>query len=312
MSGKSKITEGVQAQAAEAQTAEAQAVGMQSAEKQAAEMQSADAQPVEMLHEDALRAKIRTAWAGCRLVCYQKTDSTNVRAAQLAEEGAAHGMLVVADAQSDGRGRRGRSWASPKGKNVYFSLLLRPAFPPDKASMLTLVMALAVKETIEEVCGTEAKIKWPNDIVVSGKKVTGILTELRMQGTAIDHVVIGVGINVKAQAFAPEYAEHATSLETEVQRKISKEQLIAGVMAHFEKAYDLFLQTMDLSLLCEAYNAALVNCGREVRVLDPKGEYTGIAQGINHKGELLVQLTDKTVQEVYAGEVSVRGIYGYV
>lgn len=299
MSEQSKITEDMQTQAVEAQ---AQAVGMQSAQTQ----------PVEMLHEDALRAKIRTAWAGCRLVCYQETDSTNVRAAQLAEEGAAHGMLVVADAQSAGRGRRGRSWASPKGKNVYFSLLLRPAFPPDKASMLTLVMALAVKETIEEVCGTEAKIKWPNDIVVGGKKVTGILTELRMQGTAIDHVVIGVGINVKEQVFAPEYAEHATSLETEVQREISREQLIAGVMAHFEKGYDLFLQTMDLSLLCEAYNAALVNCGREVRVLDPKGEYTGLAQGINHKGELLVQLQDKTVQEVYAGEVSVRGIYGYV
>ena len=302
MCAESNITESALTEAAVGQLTETQAVGMQFAQAQSAEM----------LHIDVLRAQMRTAWAGRVLVYYPETDSTNIRATYLAGEGAAHGSLVMADAQSAGRGRRGRSWASPAGRNVYFSLLLRPEFAPDKASMMTLVMALAVKEAIEEVCGVEAKIKWPNDIVVNGKKVTGILTELRMQGTAIDHVVIGVGINVKEQTFAPEFAEHATSLETEAQRALSREQLIATVMAHFEKAYDLFLQTLDLSRLCEAYNAALVNCGREVRVLDPHGAYTGLARGINNKGELLVQLPDKTVQVVFAGEVSVRGIYGYV
>lgn len=259
-----------------------------------------------------LESRLHTKWAGRRLAFYDSIGSTNVQAKLLAEEGAPEGTLVLADEQKTGRGRRGRGWQSPPGMNVYFTLVLKPDYAPNDASMVTLVMALAVKEAITEVCGMKAGIKWPNDIVVNGKKTTGILTEMSLEGAYIQHVVIGVGINVKKQSFPAELADTATSLEAESGKPVSRALLVQKVMEHFEEDYELFLQKKDLSFLQERYNAYLVNLDREVRVLDPAGEYTGIAKGINKKGELLVQMPDGSINEVYAGEVSVRGIYGYV
>ena len=178
--------------------------------------------------------------------------------------------------------------------------------------MLTLVMAIAAAVGIKETCGAEAVIKWPNDIVVGGKKVCGMLTELSVQQEYIQYVVIGVGINVGLQEFAPEIASVAACLEQECGRKVSRARLIANIMRAFESYYELFVKILDFTQLRDVYNGLLVNCDREVRVLDPKGEYTGISKGINNTGELLVELPDGSQVEVYAGEVSVRGIYGYV
>lgn len=268
-------------------------------------------------------------------ICFfQSTDSTNIRAKEAAQNGAEHGTLVVADMQTAGKGRRGRAWDSPQGKNIYFTLILKPEFTPDKASMLTLVMALAVAKGMDAVVKTADKeecngevpdgvqsregalsyprIKWPNDLVMNGKKVCGILTELGLKGNAIDHVLIGVGINVYEQEFAPELADKASSLETEWGMKVSRPDLLAAILDEFWKAYELFCEKEDLSLLAEAYNQRLINKDRDVCVLDPKGEYTGRAKGITTTGELRVELQDGREELVYAGEVSVRGIYGYV
>lgn len=266
----------------------------------------------DVLSKDELESRLHTKWAGKNLEYHESLGSTNVRARLLAEEGAPEGTLVVADAQTAGRGRRGRSWTSPAGKNLYFTILLRPDFIPDKAPMLTLVMALAVQRAIAEISGCKTDIKWPNDIVLNGKKVTGILTEMSVQSDYIDNVVIGVGINVKPQEFAPELADKAASLEAELGQSISRALLLEKIMEHFERDYALFLKQLDLSLLMQDYNACLVNHGREVEVLEPTGAYKGTAEGINEKGELLVRLPDGRINEIYAGEVSVRGIYGYV
>ena len=143
-----------------------------------------------------LKSRIRNQWAGRELYFYGETGSTNTDAKRLGEEGAPHGTVVAADMQTAGRGRRGRTWESPAGKDIYFSILLRPEFAPDKAAGLTLVMALAVARAVEEKCGVEAGIKWPNDVVVNGKKICGILTEMTVETDYIQHVVTGVGINV--------------------------------------------------------------------------------------------------------------------
>ncbi|MCM1215238.1 MAG: biotin--[acetyl-CoA-carboxylase] ligase [Lachnospiraceae bacterium] len=266
----------------------------------------------DIFSEEELKSRMHTKWAGRELIFYEKTGSTNIQAKLLAEEGAPSGTLVVAEQQTQGRGRRGRTWASPAGRNLYFTLLLKPDFAPDKASMLTLVMALAVQGAVTELCGIEVGIKWPNDVVINGKKVTGILTEMSVQGEYIQHVVIGVGVNVKKQEFVPELEGRAASLEQESGRPVSRAALLEKIMEHFEADYALFIRKLNLSLLTDAYNAVLVNCGREVRVLDPAGEYTGQAEGINEKGELCVHTADGKLKKVYAGEVSVRGVYGYV
>ena len=214
--------------------------------------------------------------------------------------------------QTAGRGRRGRTWSSPAGTNAYFTLVLKPGFAVEMSSMVTLVMGLAVAEGIRKACGAKAEIKWPNDIVISGKKVCGMLAEMSVERAYIHYIVMGAGINVGKQDFPPEIAETATSLWEECGRKVSRAELIVNVMEVFEECYAVFLREGNLSGLADRYSALLVNKDREVRVLDPKGEYRGIARGINDTGELLVELADGTEAAVYAGEVSVRGIYGYV
>lgn len=259
-----------------------------------------------------LENRIKTEWAGKSLVFYESIGSTNIQAKELYREGAPHGTLLVAKKQTAAIGRRGRGWQSPKGAALSFSLLLRPDFAPDIASMLTLVMAQAVQEAIAEVCKLPVQIKWPNDIVLNGKKVTGILTEMGLCGSDIGYVVIGVGINAGKQEFSQELTEKATYLESLMEEPVDGALLLSRILEKFEAGYTIFSKEKNLNRFLEAYNAQLVNRDRQVRVLDPAGEYTGVARGINEKGELLVQTADGQVQEVYAGEVSVRGIYGYV
>ena len=266
----------------------------------------------ELFGQHELESRIDTEWAGHPVVYYDTLDSTNLQAKLEAENGAAQGTLIVADMQTAGRGRRGRSWSSPPGTNVYYTLILRPDIAPDKASMLTPVMGLAVAEGIRRTCGMEAMIKWPNDIVIGGKKVCGMLAEMSVERDFIHYVVIGVGINVGIQDFPQEIAATATSLSRECGTKVLRGELIANVMKAFEEYHGIFLESEDLSGLMETYNSLLVNHDRQVRVLDPKGEFGGIARGINELGELLVEQKDGSVVNVYAGEVSVRGIYGYV
>lgn len=253
-----------------------------------------------------------TGCMGRKVFFYEETASTNAAAKELADKGEPSGTLVAADMQTAGRGRRGREWASPKGKNIYMTLLLRPECTPDKASALTLVMALAVAEAVGEILPDRCKIKWPNDIVIDGKKICGILTEMSAEPDDIHYVVTGVGINVNQTSFPEELEGSATSLRLVSGRRISRARLAARVMHHFEAYHALFAEDGDLTRLIERYDALLVNRDREVRVLDPKGAYEGVARGINEKGELIVERAcDGQTVLVYAGEVSVRGIYGY-
>lgn len=266
----------------------------------------------DVLSEAEIKSRLSTKWAGQQVVFYDITGSTNNDSKLMAEQGATEGTLVVADAQSSGKGRRGRVWETPKGTNIAMSLLLRPAFAPNVAPGVTLVMALAVSEAISKVTGLQTKIKWPNDIVANGKKICGILTEMSVEMDAINYVVIGVGINVNGVEFPEEIKTTATSLRLETDFVISRAELIAEVMKCYEEYYEIYCQYGNLKGLVETYNNQLVSMGKEVRVLDPLGEYNGISHGINEQGELLVEKEDGTTVTVYAGEVSVRGIYGYV
>ena len=270
----------------------------------------------DVMTKEELESLMDTKWAGKNIVYYDEIDSTNLRIKQLGDEGAVEGTLAVADRQTAGRGRRGRSWDSPAGESISMSILLRPQITPNQAPMLTLVMACSVAEGImdcKDVCGEQQiQIKWPNDIVVDGKKVCGILTEMSMEQAYIHHIVIGVGINVRRQEFPKEIRDRAAAIEEQCGFRISRSQLIADIMEAFEEDYEIFLQTHDLKGLRDSYAKLLVNRDREVCVLDPKGEFRGTARGINDQGELLVERQDGSIEEVYAGEVSVRGVYGYV
>lgn len=269
----------------------------------------------DIITEQQITSCLQTKWVARSIFYYDQIDSTNLEAKRKAESGAPTGTLIVADEQTAGRGRRGRSWASPSGTSLYFTLLLKPEYRPDKASMLTLVIAHSVAKAVERVTGVRGLIKWPNDLVCEGKKICGILTEMTMEMDYIQHVVVGVGINVNQDSemlFPEEIRETATSLRLQKGQEIKRSELIASIMNQFEKDYELFLQTEDLTGILDSYNGLLVNKEQKVKVLDPKGAYEGIARGILPNGDLIVDKEDGTRELVYAGEVSVRGIYGYV
>lgn len=239
-------------------------------------------------------------------------DSTNEEVRRLSESGGEQGLVVVAEKQTAGKGRRGRNWDSPEGTNLYFSILLRPNVNPENAPMLTLVMAYSVARVIREQEKLPAQIKWPNDLVLSGRKLCGILTEMHLAGSQIEDVVVGVGINVNTAEFPDDLKDKATSLYMEKTEKVDRRLLLNSILEEFQKWYGCFFREQNLSFLLEAYNQMLVNGNREVLILEPGNEYEAEALGINAQGELLVKKKDGSVENVFAGEVSVRGIYGYV
>ncbi|MCX4341004.1 MAG: biotin--[acetyl-CoA-carboxylase] ligase [Lachnospiraceae bacterium] len=299
--------------------------------------------PEDVLSEEEIASRLTTQWAGRKLYCRRETGSTNNDAKRCGEEGDPHGTVVVADMQNAGKGRRGRAWQTTPGTALSFSILLRPDFPAQRASMITLVMALAVAQAVEAALdgntedsagqaafaeeGIESRaekasdptvrIKWPNDIVVNRKKVCGMLTEMTMtpEMNEIQYLVVGVGINVNNESpleFQEEIRDKATSLRIEKGCRLNRAALLQDVLCRFERHYQTFLETLTVSGLREAYQARLQGLDGEVRVLDPAGEYTGISCGINDRGELLVERENGERVAVYAGEVSVRGLYGYV
>lgn len=256
---------------------------------------------------------------GKNIIYYDVVDSTNTVAKRLGKEPGRHGVLVLAESQSAGRGRLGRDWDSPKNEGIWMSLILQPVIDICNASMLTLIAALAVNRGIRNVTKLNSFIKWPNDIIINGKKVCGILTEMSTTKDMLECIVVGIGINVSNNNFDQDLRDKATSLRGEGYVHNDKIQLLNEIMVSMEYYYDIFLKTQNLKELSKEYNNALINIDKTVKIIERGNEFIGVALGINELGELLVK-TDvvidgekkEVIKEVVSGEVSVRGVYGYI
>lgn len=270
----------------------------------------------DIVTKSEIESRLETHFAGRKVIYFDEIDSTNTCAKQIAEEQETDGVLIVAEQQLHGKGRRGREWSSPKGTGIWMSLIVKPNIKPQNASMLTLVTALAVTKSIKKLYHLDAFIKWPNDIVINGKKLCGILTEMSAQLDYINHIVIGIGINANTKEFLTDLKEIATSISIEYKKNIARAELIADILKEFEYYYSIFLEDENMNQLCEDYNKVLINRNKEVIISERNDSYTALALGINSFGELLV-LVDKgteneCMKEIRSGEVSVRGMYGYV
>lgn len=264
--------------------------------------------PEAMYNQAEIINDMQTKIMGQNVYFYQSIDTTNNRARELAYEGATEGTLVVAEQQTAGRGRRGRAWESAADSGIWMSLVLRPEIMPTQASVLTLLCGLAVAEALEEKTELSMQIKWPNDILINGKKVAGILTEMDCEMTQVHFVIPGIGINVNTKAFPPELTEIATSLYLESGKSFSRSRLVQAIMQKIEWHYMEFLRTKSFATLLSAYRARCVTLGKEVEV---KGQNPFLAKALDvtEGGELLVRhLSDGKEEIVYSGEVSIRGV----
>ena len=249
------------------------------------------------------RLSTRSFWKS--FTFFPVTDSTNSRAAEAAERGAPHGTIVCADAQTGGRGRFDRRWESPPGVNLYLSLLLRPPIDPQPAPQLTLVTAVALAMAVEEAADVSAQLKWPNDLYLAGKKAAGILAEMSADSDRLRHVVIGVGLNVNADAshFPGKLLHTATSLRLATGRTFPRADVLARFLDRFAETYRDFLSAGFAPLRSEWNRRSLLN-GKRVKVGFREGEAWGTAAGVDEAGMLLFRRDGALEEErLHSGEI---------
>jgi len=234
---------------------------------------------------------------------HESLPSTNQAAFKLAAEGAEHGEVVIAEQQTAGKGRRGRTWVSPTGLNLYFSAILRPELAPQHAPELTLVAAVALAETLREA-GADALIKWPNDVQIDGRKVAGILTELSAEPERVHFVVVGVGVNLNAQPehFPEDLRATATSLAMARGQRVPRALLAASLWNRLEEWLDLH-QEVGFGAVRQRWKELSSTLGQDVLVRTDRREFRGLAEDIDTSGALLVRTEDGSVERVLAGDV---------
>ena len=251
-----------------------------------------------------LRPLLATHDLGQVLHCFEEVASTSDVARQLAEEGAAHGEAVIAERQTAGRGRRGRTWASPAGKNLYLSVVLRPDLPPQRAPELTLVASVALCDVVRQA-GVEAGIKWPNDVLAGGRKLAGILTELAAEPEAVHWVVLGMGVNLNARTedFPEELRDRATSLAIERGQPAPRALFTAALLTRLEEWLDRHAAE-GFAPVRLAWKERSATLGHEVRVEVEGREVVGVAEDLDEAGALLVRC-GRRLERVMAGDVEV-------
>ncbi|GAB7387551.1 biotin--[acetyl-CoA-carboxylase] ligase [Bacillaceae bacterium] len=255
---------------------------------------------------EEIKAHLQTKTFGKRIIYKESIDSTQLLAGQAAKEGAPEGTLVVADEQTGGKGRLGRSWHSPKGTGVWMSLIVRPAIVLQKAPQLTLLTSVAMTRAIRELTGLAAVIKWPNDIYLNGKKVCGILTELNAESDRVNYMIIGVGINVNTaqEDFPPELQKIATSLYAEGKRQVPRARLVQRFLEEMERLYHLYL-LHGFAPIKEDWERYAISLGKYVRVRMLSGILEGWAKEIDADGALLLEDAAGRVTKVYSADIEI-------
>lgn len=258
---------------------------------------------------DALVPEAIQSELGCRVVgasirCFDETDSTNVQAARLGDDGGEDGLVVIADRQSAGKGRMGRQWESPSGVNLYASILLRPSILPFEAPKLTFLSAVAVCQAIRDLTGLPASVKWPNDVLVDGAKVAGLLNEMSSETDQVNYVVLGIGVNLNMQAeqFPKDLRYPATSLAIACGAPVSRLDFTRALLQEVDRLYTLYL-TVGSEPILSAWTELCEMTGSKVQVDCNDVRIEGVMTGLGEDGALLVRTAAGKIEHIYAGDV---------
>lgn len=260
---------------------------------------------------DQMQKDLQTSIIGKEMFYYESLESTNTRAKEIAFQ-AIEGSLVIAEEQTAGKGRMGRAWSSPKNKGIYMSVILKPNTDPVNVARLTLLGAAAINLALKDI-GIKSEIKWPNDVVINGKKVAGVLTEMHSELGIINYVILGIGINanLNLDQIPEELKEKATSLKAIKGEKIDRRELFVRLVTRIDQLYAEFIQTGEIDgaiQICKDNSAVI---GKEIDVYQGKEKRQGRAIELNKNGELLVEF-ETGVENLFSGEISIRGQEGYI
>ena len=252
-----------------------------------------------------ISAGLVTRRIGSKVVCLGETESTNAVAFKMAQDGATEGTVVIADTQTAGKGRLGRVWQSPAGVNLYCSVVLRPAISPVAACQLTFLSVVAVARAIEKCTELPPQIKWPNDILIAGKKVAGLLNEMNAETEKVNFVVLGIGVNLNMRlSQLGEGLRHpATSLLEESGVEVDRLRFTRTLLVELDELYEKFLEEGEAAVRAEWLERSAIR-GRSVRVNCGDREFSGVVQGVDSFGALLVLLADGTLETVLSGDVA--------
>lgn len=261
------------------------------------------------LYPSEITRGLKTSFIGHRVYHYDQVESTNRTARELAASAIEDGTLVVAEEQTGGRGRLGRSWFSPHARGIWCSVILYPEVNPVNAPPLAMLAAVAVARALRRTAGVEAGIKWPNDLLVAGKKICGILTELSAEMERVNYLIIGIGINVNIASgeFPRELQEMATSIQMETGRRVSRVALLQNLLAELEYWYERW-QKEGFAPVLACWKELSVTLQRPVRVITLKESWEGWAEDVDADGSLVIRLPNGEYKRVVSGEVSLRPI----
>ncbi|ALC17150.1 bifunctional biotin--[acetyl-CoA-carboxylase] synthetase/biotin operon repressor [Desulfuromonas soudanensis] len=251
-----------------------------------------------------IKSGLDTGIIGSEILYFDELDSTNARARQIGDAGGADGTLVIADRQTAGKGRMGRQWVSPPGVNLYASVLLRPPIPPWQAPQLTFLSAVAVARAIEEISGVRPRVKWPNDVLLDGKKVAGLLNEMNAETEGIRYVILGIGVNLNmgAHQFPADLRYPATSLRLHTGGPVSRLAFVQSLLRHLDALYQKCLSE-GFSPVIAAWEGFFDLVGKPVEVDFQDRVVRGVVEGLDDIGALLLRLADGTLERVLAGDV---------
>jgi len=261
----------------------------------------------DLLTASEVKPILSTKWMGRVIHHFHTVDSTNSTAYQLALSGAREGEMVISESQQKGRGRLGRHWFSPPSLNLYLSVILRPKIPPQQASLITLMAAVATADAIEKFSGLLPSIKWPNDILLRGRKVAGLLNEIHSEMDRIHFVILGIGVNVNMdeKMFPKEIRSSATSLKDEMGQPISRKIFLSRLLEELERWYAIFLEEGDHAVL-KAWRERAQIKGRSVKVTSFGEALTGIAVDVDSDGALILETKNGERKRVVAGDVEYK------
>jgi BirA family transcriptional regulator, biotin operon repressor / biotin---[acetyl-CoA-carboxylase] ligase len=258
----------------------------------------------DILTPDMLRQRLKGSMFAKRIHHFFRTDSTNRVAMELGYAGEPEGAVILAEEQTAGRGRAGRSWHSERAAGIYVTLLLRPKISPVQAPLLTMMAGLSAHAAIQAQTGLQPDVKWPNDLVLNGRKLGGMLTEMHAEPTLVRFVIVGIGINVNQETFPSELNRVATSLRLETGKNQSRLELLARLLREFETDYNRFLRDGSSSVTERFTQISSYAVGKKVCVTNGNETYVGVTTGLRPEGLLQVQREDGAVVTVLAGDVA--------